>query len=97
MSLSKYPCKYAVMTSMRCKSNPSKTAKQIRYINMIASHHRRICFPVVNTRSLQETLSYESRFISRNFIALSYKYSFISNKFDNFRHLNYKSKYFSFF
>ena len=61
MSLSKYPCKYTVMTSMRCKSNPSKTTKQIRYINMIASHHRRICFPVVNTRSLQETLSYESR------------------------------------
>ena len=35
MSLSKYPCKYTVMTSMRCKSNPSKTTKQIRYVNMV--------------------------------------------------------------
>ena len=37
MSLFKYPCKYAITTSMRRKSNPSKTVKQIIYLNMVAS------------------------------------------------------------
>ena len=37
MSLSKDLCKYAVTTSMRRKSNPSKTAKQIRHLNVVAS------------------------------------------------------------
>ena len=37
MLLSKDPCKYAVMTSMRRKFNPSKTFKQIRHLNMVAS------------------------------------------------------------
>ena len=35
MSLSKDPCKYAVTTSIRHKSNLSK--KQIRYLNMVVS------------------------------------------------------------
>ena len=37
MSLSKDPCKYALTTSMTCKSNLSKTFKQIRYLNMVVS------------------------------------------------------------
>ena len=82
------------MTSMRRKSNLFETTKQIRYLNM-SVHHKRICFFVVNNRSLRETLSYESHFISCDFIFFitpSYKYSFISNKFDNFKHLDYRSK-----
>ena len=37
MLLSKDPCKYAVMTSMRRKFSPVETVKQIRYPNIIAS------------------------------------------------------------
>ena len=36
MSLAKDPCKYAVTTFMRCKPSPSKTVKQIKYLNMVA-------------------------------------------------------------
>ena len=37
MSLFKNPYKYVVTTSMRCKSSPFKTVKQIRYLNMVVS------------------------------------------------------------
>ena len=36
ISLAKDPCKYAVTTFMRCKPSPSKTVKQIKYLNMVA-------------------------------------------------------------
>ena len=37
ISLSMYPYKYVVITSMRCISSPSKTAKLIKKRNVIAS------------------------------------------------------------
>ena len=99
MSLSKDPYKSIVMTSMRCITNPYEPTKPIRYLNVIVSIIREKCFLVVNTKSLQETLSYESCFIFCDFIfliAFSYKYPFTSSKLDNLWCLDYWSKYFSF-
>ena len=44
MSLFKNSYKYVVTTSMRCKSSPSETVKQIRYLNMVASIIREYVF-----------------------------------------------------
>ena len=37
MSLSMDPCKYVVITSIKCISSPSETAKCIKYLKVIAS------------------------------------------------------------
>ena len=57
ISLSMDPYKYVVITSMRCISSPFEIAKLIKKRNVIV-HDGRICFLVVNTRSLRETLCY---------------------------------------
>ena len=98
ISLSMDSYKYVVITSMRRISSPSETAKLIKKQNVIA-HDGRVCFLVVNTRSLQETLCYQSHFISYDLIiliAFSYKYPFLPNRLYIFRCLDYKSKNFSF-